>query len=323
MYLCRVKTAITRDLNKVLEALENGFAVGIPTETVYGLAANALNSEAVRSIFTIKGRPPSNPLILHFYDRKQAEPFIQEFHPELEVLERVFSPGPITFVVPKTDLVPSIITAGNAQVALRFPSQPDLRTLLSKVAFPLAAPSANKYGEISPTEASHVLRQLDGKISWVLDGGPCTFGLESTIVGMEDSLVTVYRLGSISLDDLSAALGYIPKVKNHASDVSLAPGMVKYHYAPKTPLRYYSREIVPKENTGYIFLSTVPEGFPVNRSCVLSARGDYREIARNLYRVLLEMDSRDFEELYIERPLPEGLGLTLLDRLNRATAKFQ
>lgn len=323
MYLCCVKTVITRDILKVLEALESGFVVGIPTETVYGLAANALNTEAVRSIFTIKGRPRSNPLILHFYDRKQAEPFIQEFHPELEILERAFSPGPITFVVPKTDLVPSIITAGNPQVALRFPSQPDLRTLLSKVAFPLAAPSANKYGEISPTEASHVLQQLDGKISWVLDGGPCTFGLESTIVGMDDSLVTVYRLGSISLDDLSAVLGYIPKVKNYASGVSLAPGMVKYHYAPKTPLRYFSCDVAPKENTGYIFLSAVPEGFPVNRSSVLSTRGDYREIARNLYRVLLEMDSREFKELYIEQPLPEGLGLTLLDRLNRATAKFQ
>lgn len=315
-------TELTHDLKTVEKALRNGLAVGIPTETVYGLAANALHTEAVESIFRIKGRPTSNPLILHFYNRTQAYPFITEFHQELVLLENAFSPGPITFLVPKSNRVPTNITAGLPQVAIRFPSQPILRLLLSALDFPLAAPSANKYGEVSPTEAYQVMDQLNGEIPFVLDGGSCAYGIESTIVGIEEGRVVVYRLGSISLDDLSVVLGYIPKIKNKANDLPLTPGMVKYHYAPKTPLHYFHSSNKPQEKVGYLFLSTLPEGFPVDQCVLLSKGGDLKEMARNLYRSLIEMDEKKFEKLYIEKPPPKGLGLTLLDRLNRATAKY-
>lgn len=315
-------TGITQDISKVATALQQGLAVGIPTETVYGLAANGLNEDAIASIFSIKGRPTSNPLILHFFSLLQAQPFVEAFHEDLLLLEKNFCPGPITFLVPKTGLVPELITAGLPRVAVRFPSHPVLRDLLASLEFPLAAPSANRYGAVSPTDAHQVQQQLDGEIPWVLDGGPCSYGLESTIVGMEEDKVVIYRHGSIPLDELSVVLGYIPAIKNQANASPLAPGMVKYHYAPNTPLKYFENSVQAKERIGYLFIQHIPEGFPTMQCLTLSQEGDLREVARNLYRSLIIMDAQGFDELYIEKPLPEGLGLTLLDRLNRATAKF-
>ncbi|MBM3424034.1 MAG: threonylcarbamoyl-AMP synthase [Bacteroidetes bacterium] len=322
-YLCQVNTRITQNISIVIKALKRGNAVGIPTETVYGLAANALHSDAVKSIYDIKTRPTNNPLILHFYSKEKAQPYIAEFHEELALLEQAFSPGPITFLVPKTDLVPDLITAGLPRVAIRFPSHPMLRELLSNIEFPIAAPSANKYGAVSPTQAIQVKQHLDGAIPFVLDGGPCAFGLESTIVGMEENKVIVYRHGSIALDDLSVVLGYVPKIKNQTDDLPITSGMVKYHYAPKTPLRYFNASLTPEENIGYLFFSCIPEGFPAHQCILLSDNGDQKQIARNLYRSLIEMDAKGFSGMYIEKPSKKGLGLTLLDRLNRATAKFK
>ena len=322
-YLCNMTTLITKDISKVAEALRQGLTAGIPTETVYGLAANGLNEVAISSIFSIKGRPTSNPLILHFYDLEQARPFMQEFHEELHLLEQKFCPGPITFLVSKSPMVPAIITAGLPRVAVRFPSHPMLRNLLSELDFPLAAPSANKYGAVSPTQAMQVKAQLNGMIPFVLDGGPCSYGIESTIVGIENEKVIIYRLGSIPLDEISVILGYMPAIKNHSSVTPLAPGMVKYHYAPNTPLQYFNASVRAKEGVGYLFFNNIPEGFPHQQCTVLSQEGDLREVARNLYQSLIEMDGKGFKELYIERPKPEGMGLTLLDRLDRATAKFE
>lgn len=316
-------THLTRDISKIAEALKFGQTVGIPTETVYGLAANALNEQAVASIFSIKGRPTSNPLILHFYNLEQARPYMEEFQEELHLLEQHFCPGPITFLVAKTPRVPEIITAGLPRVAVRFPSHPMLRTLLAELDFPLAAPSANKYGSVSPTQALQVKEQLNGLIPFVLDGGPCSFGLESTIVGVEGQKVVIYRLGSIPLDDISVVLGYIPEIKNQTSASPLAPGMVKFHYAPNTPLKYFDASVRAKEGVGYLFYQNIPDGFPHLQCTVLSQGGDLREVARNLYRSLIEMDAKGFQQLYIEKPEPMGIGLTLLDRLNRATAKFE
>lgn len=316
-------TRISTEINAAKKALEEGVAIGIPTETVYGLAANALNQDAVESIFRIKGRPISNPLILHCFDLEQARPYFLSFHDELQRLHEAFSPGPITFLVPRSANVPSIITAGLDQVAIRFPSQPMLRALLSYLEFPLAAPSANKYGAVSPTNANQVKEQLEGEIPMVLDGGPCIFGLESTIVGMVDSSVVVYRLGSISLDELSIVLGYIPTVQNHADLQPLVPGMVKYHYAPQTPLHYFTSNQKPMDHSGYIFLQSIPTEFNPLNCITLSSDGDLREMGRNVYKALLDMDAKGYKALYIEKPAPEGLGLTLLDRLNRATAKFK
>lgn len=315
-------TKITTDIVQAANALKENQVIGIPTETVYGLAANALCPKAVSNIFSVKQRPTSNPLILHVANLQQAESYIQEFHDELKVLYKQFSPGPITFLVPKTALVPDEITSGSSLVAVRFPSHPLFLALLNQLDFPVAAPSANKYGSVSPTRAEEVLAQLNGEIPLILDGGSCQYGLESTIVGMDGNRVIVYRLGSIDLDELSAALGYIPEIKNQANQSPLAPGMVKYHYATKTPLHYLTKDLKFEENTGYIFIHTIPEDFPSEQCMTLSSTGDLRDVARNLYHTLITMDEHGFHDIYIEKPLAEGLGLTILDRLQRATAKF-
>ena len=315
-------TQITTDIKQAADALRANQVIGIPTETVYGLASNALSPEAVSNIFSVKQRPTSNPLILHFANLEQADSYIKEFHGELKVLYDHFSPGPITFLVPKTALVPNEITSGSSLVAVRFPSHPQFLALLNLIDFPVAAPSANKYGSVSPTRAEEVLTQLNGEIPLILDGGICHYGLESTIVGMDGDRVIVYRLGSIDLDELSATLGYIPEIKNQAEQSPLAPGMVKYHYATKTPLHYLMRDLKFEENTGYIFINSIPEGFPSAPCMTLSSSGDLKEVARNLYYTLTTMDGRGFNAIYIEKPLAEGLGLTILDRLQRATAKF-
>ncbi len=315
-------TKITTDIVQAANALKENQVIGVPTETVYGLAANALCPKAVSNIFSVKQRPSSNPLILHVANLQQAESYIQEFHDELKVLYKQFSPGPITFLVPKTALVPNEITSGSSLVAVRFPSHPLFLALLNQLDFPVAAPSANKYGSVSPTRAEEVLAQLNGEIPLILDGGSCQYGLESTIVGMDGNRVIVYRLGSIDLDELSARLGYIPAIKNQAEHSPLAPGMVKYHYATKTPLHYLTKELKSEENTGYIFIHTIPEGFPSEQCMTLSSTGDLRDVARNLYHTLITMDECGFQAIYIEKPLAKGLGLTILDRLKRATAKF-
>jgi len=317
-----VITKITSDVVLAANALKENQVIGIPTETVYGLAANALCSSAVSNIFSVKQRPTSNPLILHFANLEQAESYIQEFHGELKVLYDHFSPGPITFLVPKTALVPNEITSGSSLVAVRFPSHPQFLALLNLLDFPVAAPSANKYGSVSPTRADEVLTQLNGEIPLLLDGGTCEYGLESTIVGMDGDRVIVYRLGSIDLDELSTALGYIPEIKNQAKQSPLAPGMVKYHYATKTPLHYLRKDLKFEENTGYIFIQSIPEDFPSAPCMTLSSTGDLKEVGRNLYHTLITMDGCGFNAIYIEKPLAEGLGLTILDRLQRATAKF-
>ena len=315
-------TKITSDVVLAANALKENQVIGIPTETVYGLAANALCASAVSNIFSVKQRPTSNPLILHFANLEQAESYIQEFHGELKVLYDHFSPGPITFLVPKTALVPNEITSGSSLVAVRFPSHPQFLALLNLLDFPVAAPSANKYGSVSPTRADEVLTQLNGEIPLILDGGTCEYGLESTIVGMDGDRVIVYRLGSIDLDELSTALGYIPEIKNQAKQSPLAPGMVKYHYATKTPLHYLRKDLKFEENTGYIFIQSIPEDFPSAPCMTLSSTGDLKEVGRNLYHTLITMDGCGFNAIYIEKPLAEGLGLTILDRLQRATAKF-
>jgi L-threonylcarbamoyladenylate synthase len=317
-----VNTEITTDIDLTIHALTVGQVVGVPTETVYGLAANALNETAVKQVFSVKGRPTTNPLILHFATLAVASPFIKTFAEDLHRLAMHFCPGPLTFLVPRTLLVPDLITNGSPLVAIRFPSHPLLQSVLSRVDFPIAAPSANTYGSVSPTTANDVLKQLEGLIPIILDGGPCEFGLESTIVGMDGDSVVIHRLGSVDLDNIAVVLGYIPALKNHTTDTPIAPGMVKYHYATTTPLYYFQQYQQPKANSGYIFLSKIPDGFNESVCITLSRDGDYKEIGRNLYQGLSVMDARGFDSLFIEQPQPIGLGVTILDRLNRATAKF-
>ena len=319
-----METIITKDISFACEILKTGEVVAVPTETVYGLAANGLNLAAVKKIFEAKARPFNNPLILHFANEQQIEPYILDFPPILKQLTAVFWPGPLTVLLPKSNLVDDLITGGKAQVAIRIPSHPNFHALLQQVDFPLAAPSANLYGRVSPTNAEHVYNQLNGKIPLILDGGPCEKGIESTIIGMENEQVIVYRLGSISIEEIALHLGEVPQIKNEATENGIASGMVKYHYAPRTPLYFYDGSSTHlDQNNGYIFFKECPNNTKIENAIVLSETSDLQEAARKLYSALHEFDERGFHHIYIERFPEQGLGATLNDRLNRATEKFK
>ena len=324
LYFCSVETIITDKLSLASEYLKAGELVAVPTETVYGLAANGLNPSAVKKIFEAKSRPFNNPLILHFANQEQIDPFILDFPPILKQLTEVFWPGPLTVLLPKSNLVDDLITGGKTHVAIRIPSHPDFHALLQQLDFPLAAPSANLYGRVSPTNAEHVYNQLKGKIPLILDGGTCEKGIESTIIGMENEQVIVYRLGSISIEEIALHLGEVPQIKNEAIENGIASGMVKYHYAPRTPLYFYDASSTKMDqNNGYIFFKECPNTTKIENAIVLSETSDLQEAARKLYSVLHEFDERGFQQIFIERFPEQGLGATLNDRLNRATEKFK
>lgn len=318
-----MKTSIGQDIEQAITLLKNGEVVGIPTETVYGLAADSTNEDAVLKIFEAKGRPTSNPLILHFPSLEAIEPYVLNFPEELSTLANVFCPGPITFILPKSSLVPALITAEQDTVAVRIPDHPLTLALLQQLDFPLAAPSANRYGGISPTKAEHVFSQLNERIPYILDGGACQTGLESTIVGMHNQKVIVYRLGGISIERLEEVLGYLPEVKNELHHGVRTSGMVKYHYATETPL-YFLENRSKERTSGEGRILFQPGDFAAStHDFYLSDSGNMDEAAKNLYAALHEMDTRGFERIFIE-PFPnEGLGKTMNDRLKRATAKFQ
>lgn len=313
-------TELGSDLNKALSLIESGQTVAVPTETVYGLAADANNEDAVLSIFTAKGRPTSNPLILHFAELDTALPYITYFPSIFAALYAVFCPGPLTFIVPKSSLVSSLITGGQETVALRFPKHPLLGQLLQTLGRPVAAPSANLYGQLSPTAATHVFSQLNGRIPYILDGGACNEGLESTIIGLENEQVVVYRYGSITPEDLSTVLGYLPEAKVHAEGTVLTSGMVKHHYATQTPLYLGIKPEQEEALALQISIQVDPKiGGP---QLALSANGSLIEAARNLYAILHQADALGLEKIYVA-PFPnEGLGRAMNDRLARAAAKF-
>ncbi|HBW86141.1 MAG TPA: threonylcarbamoyl-AMP synthase, partial [Crocinitomicaceae bacterium] len=230
-----MKTKVGNDIKKVVNLLKSGELVAIPTETVYGLAAIFSNEDAVKKIFEVKKRPASNPLILHVDSIEQIHLYVEEFPRIFQELATKFCPGPLTFLMKKSAIVSELITAGNNRVAIRIPDNVNTLSIIKALGFPVVAPSANLYGKLSPTRAQHVVDQLDGKISYVFDGGECERGIESTIIGIEGNEVVIYRLGSITPEDLGQHLGYLPGLKVHEDNIPVASGMVKYHYAPSTP----------------------------------------------------------------------------------------
>lgn len=318
-----MKTSITNEIKSACDLLKAGEIVAVPTETVYGLAANGLNPLAIQKIFEAKSRPKTNPLILHFANENDISPYVLNFPEQLKALTKVFWPGPLTILLPKSDIVNDGITGGREQVAVRVPAHPLFQQLLQQVEFPLAAPSANLYGSLSPTSAAHVYKQLAGKIPLILDGGPCEKGIESTIVGLEDDQLIIYRLGSISVEELAFHLGKIPQIKNESTNQVIASGMVKHHYAPKTPLYFYnSTDTGDQSDAAYIYFKEIPENNNTSNSIVLSKSGNLNEAARNLYSTLHHFDERGFKKIFIENFPPHGLGASLNDRIERATAKF-
>ena len=316
---------ITTDLHKAAEALKQNNIIALPTETVYGLAGNAFEPEAIEKIFSLKKRPFYNPLIVHI---KSAEYMTHIAKDIPEIAFRVameFWPGPLTLVLNKKSIVPDIITAGKDTVAVRMPNHPVTLELLNSLDFPLAAPSANPFGSISPTTAAHVARYFGEDLEVVLDGGECLKGIESTIIGFEGEQAVLYRLGSISAEDLEHVVG---KLKHHTSDDSApaAPGMLSRHYAPSTDtfLTKDVKEMVfshPDKKIGLLLFQENSISQNVAHTEVLSKEGDLNEAARNLYAAMHRLDHLNLDLIIAEKLPEEELGKSINDRLKRAVKK--
>ncbi|MCO6482966.1 MAG: threonylcarbamoyl-AMP synthase [Flavobacteriales bacterium] len=326
--LCRVKTEIGTDLSRAEGLLRAGEIVAVPTETVYGLAANAFDPDAVLKIFLAKQRPAFDPLIVHVHGAEQAwgvadaQPLDAIVRDQAGALMRHFWPGPLTLVLPKGRRVPDLVTSGLDTVALRMPAHPMAQELLRHLEFPLAAPSANPFGYVSPTTARHVKDQLEGKVPYILDGGPCAVGVESTIIGWdaESRGWVLYRPGGTPVEAVEAVIGRVPKARKTVLPVS--PGTLESHYAPRKPVLIGAVPELMREHAGkrigVISLRT-DHGATVNH--VLSPKGDLGEAARNLFAALRALDAGDVELILAEEFPPEGLGAAINDRLGRAAAK--
>jgi L-threonylcarbamoyladenylate synthase len=297
--------------------LRKGELVAIPTETVYGLAANALDERAVVKIFEAKQRPAFDPLIVHISDALSTDKYARDI-PEMAFrLAEAFWPGPLTLILPKREIIPDLVTSGQDTVGLRMPDHPLTLSLLNELEFPLAAPSANPFGYISPTNAQHVRDQLQEKIAYVLDGGPSKIGVESTIVGFQGEKVIVYRLGGIPLEDLETVTGKATIELSQSSN-PITPGQLTSHYAPRKP--FYLGDI-EELKTQFQHMNTGIIRFSGKADWVLSPAGDTTEAARNLFRILREADQSDFDILLAEPVPSEGLGSAVNDRLQRAAAR--
>lgn len=305
--------------------------MAIPTETVYGLAANALEAKACRKIFRAKRRPANDPLIVHVPGMAEARS-LAEFNPVASALAQAFWPGPLTLVLPKKEIVPALVTSGQPTVALRAPAHPLARRILRAAGIPLAAPSANPFGYVSPTTAAHVMAGLAGRIPHVLDGGPCRIGVESTIVDASDPRrVTVLRPGAVTATDLRVALraaGLKARVGTKRHQLVLAPGLLDQHYSPHTPFRLVAtlrRKAGDAEDHARIYWRKPGEAEPRRAGPVfwLSRTGDVREAARRLYAVLRAADASGSAVIACEKaPVSAGaLGAAINDRLIRAAGR--
>lgn len=311
---------IGTSVEKAAEYLRAGEAVAIPTETVYGLAANALYQKAVTRIFEIKDRPRFNPLILHIGDIDQINVFAENIPEKAFELVKKFWPGPLTLVLKKSPLISDLLTAGNEGVAIRMPNHPLSLELLKKLRFPLAAPSANPFGYVSPTTALHVERQLGDKIPYILDGGQSAVGLESTIVSFLNDEPVLLRAGGLATEEIEKITGEL-KHRTHSSS-PLAPGQLASHYSPdvkiilgdiKENLKKYAPEKV-----AILSLSEQFTDVPVQQQIQLSRTGDLAEAARNLFASLRSLDQLPVGIILAELVPEIGLGRAINDRLKRA-----
>jgi L-threonylcarbamoyladenylate synthase len=323
-------------LESAYQLLSQGDVVAFPTETVYGLGANAYDQNAVEKIFKIKGRPAHNPLITHISSRENLtlvtnQEVIDAISPIIDRLAQ-FIPGPLSLVIPKNQKICSAVSAGLDTVAVRIPDHALAKALLERCPFPVAAPSANPSNYISPTSAEHVNAQLGAQIPLVLDGGPCTVGIESTILDLSQKNPRILRQGVISAEMLAQALdmpvaALLEQTAPQQEALISAPGMLKEHYAPRTPLRVISQP-APAHfplNTGLITMHSFSEllscsEFSQRKS--LSSNGDLNEICHNLFKTLREFDSLDLDAIYIEACERIGIGRAIMDRIDRASAKW-
>jgi L-threonylcarbamoyladenylate synthase len=314
-------TDIGTDIAHTAALLRAGEIAGIPTETVYGLASNALNEDAVLRIFKAKNRPFFDPLIIHTHAVAEIYRYVEGIPAALLPLMERFMPGPLTVLLPRRPVIPDLVTSGMERVAVRIPDHAMALELLRSIDFPLAAPSANPFGYISPTSAAHVQAQLGGEIPYILDGGDCRVGIESTIIGMEEGAVAVYRLGGLAIEQIEEIVGPVV-VQAHSSSNPAGPGMLESHYAPRTPLIIGDIDKLLIEYSGKkVAVLSFDKKYDTAWGYVLSPDRDIDAAAKRLFAGMRELD-RSGAALIIAESLPEGgLGRAVNDRLRRAAAK--
>ena len=310
-------------IRKAVALLNQDELVAIPTETVYGLAGNIFSEKAVRKIFEMKKRPLFNPLIAHIHSIKQLEELAKDIPAEARLLAKHFWPGALTLLLKKQSHVPDLITAGKDTVAVRMPNHPVALQLLKELKYPLAAPSANPFGCISPTQAKHVEEYFGSKLAMVLDGGSCSKGIESTIIGFENGEAVLYRLGSISIESIEEVIGTL-KIRNNNETSPDAPGMLSRHYAPATTtylvldVEEFIKNFKGKKIGVLVFKDEIND-LSIKHQEVLSKAGDLDEAASKLYEAMHCMDKLDLDMIVAERFPNIGLGKSINDRLERAT----
>ncbi len=300
-------------VSTIVEALAAGEPVALPTETVYGLAADALSPNACAKIFEAKNRPLNDPLIVHIPSIDWLPRLTSPTPTALQLAEKYW-PGPLTMVLPRQPIVPDIVTAGQETVAIRMSAHPLFQEVATAFGKPLAAPSANRFGRISPTSAAHVLAELNGRIPFILDGGPCAHGIESTIVHVSEEGLRILREGPITREDLRA---FAPLLDD--SIAVSAPGGLKSHYAPRTPLVLEKNSTPRSKKTGLLAFSAPREGFAQTE--ILSATSDLREAAANLYGAMRRLDEAGLDLIVAEEIPESGIGAAIMERLRKAAAR--
>jgi L-threonylcarbamoyladenylate synthase len=315
-------TTVGKNIDLAVALLTENELVAIPTETVYGLAGNALSEEAVVKIYSAKDRPSFNPLIIHV-PTVEAIAYYAELDSISQQLAEAFMPGPFTLLLPKKIIIPDLVTAGSSKVAVRIPSHPLALRLLHKLNFPLAAPSANPFGYVSPTNARHVLDGLNNRIDYILDGGPCKVGVESTIAEVVDGQIILHRLGAVTAEEMETVTGLKVVRKTQETKVD-TPGQLKSHYATKTPLYLGDIPTLLKQyankHVATISFCKSYEGLISGHQYILSPKCDVNEAAQHLFSVMRSIDEFSFDVILAERFPDKGLGRAINDRLEMSQA---
>lgn len=310
---------IGKDIKKAKQLLDTENLVAIPTETVYGLAGNALHPQTVLKIFEAKQRPQFDPLIVHVPSLFAVEKYVDHIPDQAVQLAQKFWPGPLTLLLKKKHIIPDLVTSGMDTVGLRCPDHLLTKELLESLDFPLAAPSANPFGYVSPTSPQHVDEQLGNKIPYILDGGICEVGIESTIVGFENNRAVIYRMGGLSIESIESVAGKAD-VMTHSTSNPKAPGQLKSHYAPSKKVIIGNLDELIQKHSGrsYAILS-FKKDFRSPKQIVLSKNGLVPEAAHNLFAALRTLDKMDADIILAEFVPDEGIGKAINDRLKRAS----
>lgn len=321
-----------KDVPLAAKLIRTGFLVGLPTETVYGLGANGLNPEAVAHIFNAKGRPQDNPLILHIPDATWLERYCKNIPKSAYILAEYFWPGPVTMILERQDIIPDVVTAGLNTVGIRCPDHNLCRDIIRLAGVPVAAPSGNTSGRPSPTTAGHMMEDMQGKISAIVEGGGCSVGIESTIIDLTCTPPRLLRPGGISLEQIQEILGEVTVDESVTGIIKegerpRAPGMKYRHYAPKAPVivvtgspacsaNYITQHC--KQDEGIICFDEFIMMFQVGTVETIGASRDLEEQARRVFDALRKFDQTDVTAIWTQCPDQSGLGLAIANRLNKA-----